>query len=1527
MIIINLMFSEKCNRNEVNHCMHDVIDEVFSDVTSRQHCYSNNTVKNKCLQGLQDTCSQFNNPAVIPVVTPYFNLLQKIHGLSCDSDLTVTPCDIDEAVSCIKDFVSLLSTGSVAAICRQTTLTLKCLSPVKNQCSDVYRYVVALITNELHLTSDLWCSHRSCNLDITEQCYYNAKRSISYPTSVLQGSNLVCSDVQYGLSCMSNHTEFCEPGVIPQYLSDGFIQLLQFSSSYCGTSSPYTIPFNVESDLSTLIFLEHISNNRWTEKDDICRMFNETLLLAVTDVEASSTWSLERVFTWQNTMKLVVDKYTDICFQHQTRSCDWVSRSPSQDLVCNVAMATSCVDKVLLSKIVIDVYTSRNTWENVCGMAYDMLSCTQYFSGSCGVDDLSNIMNTAQYVYDLVGTKCGQVDLTLMGNTCGLEQRACHVTKAITECSKLSVDSDVCMQQDEIISCFQEKTHDCNSVESSSAQFYLEWLLSECTLETSVLVDDMNTGVAQCKIQFGYNINNGLQLYDEFTPIICTAFTLYQQCLTSQSLSDMTVVLVQDTESKISNILQGLCNTSRSGLDQSTLTENENCDMSKTSGEIALFNNLFGSFSFLSMVEQERICRLYHNISETWLMMANSCTLERSAIIQDAVTYLNNVEQALCPVTHQDSQESCEMDTVAMCFRDFGIFSYFAGPNTDICGKLEETYQCLFDNAIGCSDDTKNEYLQEIRAMHGLLGNTTCPIPDLCASNDTSILDPWYNEICIDRSQCLVFGWLQCVEQYNIAFSCQFFTEAVTCIEQSLSGCDGIQYLYAKNELLSWLQMNNQFCNVIPNDPAHLTNLDQSIYTCSDNIAFNEDLTKYGICTAINSYVNCLISINPEDILYTWQGILQTNVLMWQKHIYVDCSMSDENYFIIDTDIDLNDVTNTPCSVMNSMSCLRGYVNMAATYYFMIPLSDRQNTVCERSKFYHECVVNQTTGCTGSLERTMLTSVQWVNEAMNNVGTCVTDSVLHRECTVHEAMHCIVELGETLLKDLSTPSLDVICSKLHSTSMCVNEKTSSCDYVTRGEISETFNQVSAVITNICTTTTMSVSPTSACLADGDMLMCDVESALMCIVPIQASLLHQNTNIGQVCRFIPEMQSCIHRATSGCDAVTMGKIDARVHRLSHRLNDSCPEIYCEECSARQCLSNLHRNMQYENINVCGLLMETKECIWRYAGYCSPVVSETLLREMTMIVGSEDTEMCEKTLQSCLQSFMNTAYQIVGYTPSMNISVQNDYMLQQLCTEASTSYYCVNQQMMTMMTDRIDLVNSTLTTIGDLVYSKCNQAPSLRCHRCSNSSSYDECYQQGTELCPPNKQMCGTIMTGTSITKGCVEPSICQTGCNGYMCSMCCGTSLCNEPMDYVITEAPTCHKETALYCAFQLLFAIAMNDDMNCMMLQESVACMIQSTEGCILPDSVSLAIQARHIVSSDTMSTCTSNSSVCACGQCTSMLLLSIISSPFGEKETFCRNYTLGEAILLAYLTIMVTGSFFTNCSQTAVLKTQLAVH
>ena len=77
-------------------------------------------------------------------------------------------------------------------IFRQADITLQCLEEPLESCSGIPRYLVALVTDEIRLTSDLICHHGSCDLDVAGQCLHDAMETLDFPINILQQSPVVC---------------------------------------------------------------------------------------------------------------------------------------------------------------------------------------------------------------------------------------------------------------------------------------------------------------------------------------------------------------------------------------------------------------------------------------------------------------------------------------------------------------------------------------------------------------------------------------------------------------------------------------------------------------------------------------------------------------------------------------------------------------------------------------------------------------------------------------------------------------------------------------------------------------------------------------------------------------------------------------------------------------------------------------------------------------------------------------------------------------------------------------------------------------------------------------------------------------------------------------------------------------------------------------------------------------------------------------------------------------------------------------
>jgi hypothetical protein len=114
-----------------------------------------------------------------------------------------------------------------------------------------------------------------------------------------------------------------------------------------------------------------------------------------------------------------------------------------------------------------------------------------------------------------------------------------------------------------------------------------------------------------------------------------------------------------------------------------------------------------------------------------------------------------------------------------------------------------------------------------------------------------------------------------------------------------------------------------------------------------------------------------------------------------------------------------------------------------------------------------------------------------------------------------QLLRCNLDLSSLYMHDNFFTTLSSF-RKLHLTSLCVNQRTSSCDFYTRADVSKTFNQISTIIKDVCTPSPPT-TPSTSCLPQGEVIQCDLEEALICMVPVQAMLLHPNSTWEQVCR--------------------------------------------------------------------------------------------------------------------------------------------------------------------------------------------------------------------------------------------------------------------------------------------------------------------------------------------------------------------------------------------------------------------------
>ena len=75
----------------------------------------------------------------------------------------------------------------------------------------------------------------------------------------------------------------------------------------------------------------------------------------------------DSLLTWQQSMEMTLDMYSDVCITHNTMGCDWLDRAANSMPVCDLMEAERCLDNVLISKMVVEASLHQEQWENICG--------------------------------------------------------------------------------------------------------------------------------------------------------------------------------------------------------------------------------------------------------------------------------------------------------------------------------------------------------------------------------------------------------------------------------------------------------------------------------------------------------------------------------------------------------------------------------------------------------------------------------------------------------------------------------------------------------------------------------------------------------------------------------------------------------------------------------------------------------------------------------------------------------------------------------------------------------------------------------------------------------------------------------------------------------------------------------------------------------------------------------------------------------------------------------------------------------
>ncbi|KAL3864579.1 hypothetical protein ACJMK2_006244, partial [Sinanodonta woodiana] len=1088
------------------------------------------------------------------------------------------------------------------------------------------------------------------------------------------------------------------------------------------------------------------------------------------------------------------------------------------------------------------------------------------------------------------------------GSSCSLSETPCEIEKALYSCAPPTPLDGICLLSANMLQCFSYYTSGCFAVQIAPIQLYLDWLLRSCDSNFSLMARDTTIGLAECSLNLGQHLVKNLQSAKEFNPVLCEGLHNFEDCLDHKNVTDMIKVYLHQHTSFKDYYVNNKChiNQTRSGNNILDQDESEDCDVNQASMIVAYYSQRLLTLTLAPRSEYLQICRDSRVYEEQIKKALSSCSHQRQTMFSEAILFLNNLNNQYCLAALVMADDSdCNIQGAQLCMEDFAGYLSLASVQeaNQTCMKLDQLLHCLHINSWNCSSDVQKSIEQELGVIYSYLGNTHCPRFNWCdtAEQNGSMMA----KFCREPSKCSLS--LEMCFGSSLADSCLNASTVRSCIHSKLSQCSCLHLaltlpqIYAYSSLLNNTKQElGMSCDIVSQLPVDISDCPNSILQCLTHLSDVQIqmITQQGLCSRIGDYVRCLQSglYTSTNLSSIWYGALARFTWLWEKNWYLGCKSAEETQHFLVMEEPAVSINGT-CDTHAAEQCFSQYARSIMMIPFY-PLSDRRPEDCQSLAAMHDCVINSIGGCESAVSQPVLNSLQWLSEKFDDMGTC-SEMQINRHCRPWVAMECLADFGQTLIS--LNYSHDVICSQAQVIELCVETALSGCPGDTRQQVEGTFTDVAAIVSHVCLSKSSTRTPEleTDCISDHGKHMCDLEAAMMCMVPVQSRLLMYKSTWQDVCGNISSMKICVYRSTVGCDARTIQTVSQLLTSLEIHLEGQCPQFYCDICAARDCMAVLRLGSRD---NICLSLSEAQQCIWKNTQHCDSSVSDALLKQLYTLAG-HTVESCHLDLNSCLQDFRSSAFSILSYKNTvfnMTMTPDSNYLppLADLCETASNAAQCVHTYAVTSEEEVGPLVAAAvhnITSFLDVLCSSSMPHQEQKCFQCMEAESDMECNIQPLELCSTKDQVCGTLVQNGVISKGCINVDSCRYGCLGNSCAYCCHGSLCNQHANYSIEDTPSCQPHQAVSCGIQLISVLSRNAGINhCSFLFEAASCITSATAGCMSEASQIMAQLGHTLLTSVQMFSCQTQGTQCQCGQCTSLMLLNIVTNTYMETETFC---------------------------------------
>ncbi|XP_069140172.1 uncharacterized protein [Argopecten irradians] len=330
------------------------------------------------------------------------------------------------------------------------------------------------------------------------------------------------------------------------------------------------------------------------------------------------------------------------------------------------------------------------------------------------------------------------------------------------------------------------------------------------------------------------------------------------------------------------------------------------------------------------------------------------------------------------------------------------------------------------------------------------------------------------------------------------------------------------------------------------------------------------------------------------------------------------------------------------CHLTEAVQCYQNQARSLLTG--LLPIAAR-GSVCSVTEVYSDCVTNMTVTCSSEKQQKFVQLSQWTKQLVRSQGICQSpEDYTPKYCHPEEAAPCLAAMSRTIARYQHTPVRSAICSQIQTTETCVLKSIQDCDENRRRSVLQAYWDMTILAHLACVAPQVPKPMPPVCGEEGNM--CNDIGALNCLVTAHTKLVASGENRESVCNAVVAAKYCVKRQIAGCDVSEKSIIHGMYEKLTGRMGNMCPEIYCERCGALQCIEDLSNMLKAGEKDMCNMIERTKKCVEEKARHCSDEDQKKIYVKLDYVVTMTASH-CDRIAMHCITAFNSVSVEILKH----------------------------------------------------------------------------------------------------------------------------------------------------------------------------------------------------------------------------------------------------------------------------------------